>query len=311
MLRECLKRLENSAKDISSELIVVDNGSTDDTIELLKSEFADVRLIENTSNLGFPKAVNQGIVASRGEFVALVNSDIMVPAHALELLKKELVKDSVIAAVGPQLEGRSGHLQFSGGFQPSLTSSFHMLLGDRFFREKNTRALFIRSQQDLPIDVEWLCAACMIVRREAIDDVGLFDESHFLYAEDVEYGLRLHDSGWKLRLVPKVRVLHYGGESSAKVSEINLLWLAGIFRIAAGRLSRPQYAVFGATMAAAYGLRSVLITVKNTVLRNWKLNEEVSSAKQFRAYAKTSLDLGRRRPEYASELCKELEKKYY
>lgn len=306
ILRECLQHLASGVGKMSVETIVVDNGSTDGSQEMVRVDFPGVILIENDENQGFPKAVNQGIEAGRGKYLAILNSDTMVTPGSLQDLVEYMEDNPLAAAVGPQLMGKDGHYQYSGGFAPSLFAAFNELtVVNMIFRNK-ARKLFVRSRSPrAPIKLDWLCAACMIVRREAVDEAGAFDDSHFMYAEDMEYGLRLRSSGWEVHFLPTVKVVHYGGASSAGLKETKLLWLGGLFRVAAGRLSRPTYPVFGILLSLAYLERSILLrTVRAMPGLN---NSGLAHAREAANYAKTAFKLGFHDPQYASAFCRKLE----
>ena len=309
LLEKCLERLAVASQNISHEIIVIDNGSTDGSIDMVRSVFPSIHLLENAENLGFPKAINQGIKESAGELVVLVNSDIFVSSDSLVNLVRYLDENPEVAAVGPQLIDRHVHLQYSCGFAPSPLTAFKQFIGIHAMFGGRSRGVYARSKSTRKkLYVDWLSAACLVIRMKAINDVGFFDESHFMYAEDTEYGLRLRDNGWKLTLLPWVRVLHLGGASSSDTSETQLMWLGGMFRVAAGRLSRPAYMLFGVLLGAAFMEKCLLICVAQKLLRR-NLGEGVASVRDSRVYSQTAFRLCLRRPEYASIFCTEIEER--
>lgn len=309
ILRCCLEKLLAAMEGIEGEVVVVDNGSTDGSGAMVRSFFPSVRMLENVENLGFPRAVNQGIHVSAGEYVALVNSDIMVTTAGLKQMVEHLDNNDDVAAVGPQLVGRAGHLQYSGGYAPSPLAALHQLVGIQSLLGGYSRALFVRTRygkRALPVD--WLCAACLMVRRQAMDEVGLLDDSHFMYAEDVEFGLRLRRGGWRLHLIPWIRVLHYGGASSAKISEAKLLWLGGFFRVAANQLPRSAYSIFGVLLSASFLLRMLLLGVLHLAHGHDRGGRsEVAAMGDLGLYAWTAFKLGLHEPVFATEYCARLE----
>lgn len=312
MLRECLELILPAASTISNEIIVVDNGSADGSAEMVHSDFSQVVLVRNSNNLGFPKAVNQGICVSKGSFIALVNSDIMVPPNAFEEMVSYLKKNPGVAAVGPQLIGRTGHMQYSGGYAPSPVTALMQLIEVQALAGRRSHGLFVRARpSNRPQKVDWLGGACMVIDRRAVDRVGVLDESHFMYAEDLEYGIRLRRAGWQLHLLPWVRVVHYGGASIAGAPEARLLWLGGVFRVAAGRLSWPSYFLFGLCLSAAYYSRYFLIRLMRSIALGDRLvSREVAHVDDVRLYGKTALKLSLRNPQHALDFCDELEKSY-
>ena len=286
----------------------MDNGSTDGSPQMVESDYPQVRLIRNSENLGFPKAVNRGIGESTGRYLALVNTDVFVEADSLSKLVAHLEKQPGVAGVGPQLIDRSSHMQYCAGFSPSPASALRQLVGIHAFIGGRSRGVYVRSRfSSKEMNVDWLSGACQVLRKTAIDSVGPMDESHFMYAEDTEYGLRMRDKGWRLQLLPWVRVLHLGGASDKRDDRADpqLLWLSGMFRIAAGRLSRVNYVLFGGLLGAAFYERALMIRCTNFFLRN-RLGG-VASVREVRAYARTALKLSLRDPKYAAEFCSQLE----
>ncbi len=308
VLRDCISRIPAAAGGLEHEIIVVDNDSSDGNVEMVRDAFPDVRLIANTQNLGFPKAVNQGIRESSSEYIAILNADILAPSESLEQLVKHLDANPEVAAAGPQLTGRDGRLQYSGGYAPSPGAVLRQLTGFNALMGNRARGVGVRAWSPKRVmSVDWLCGACLIVRRQAIEAVGGFDESHFMYGEDVEYGLRLRRNGWKLHLVPWVRVIHYGGLSGAGISETKLLWLGAIFRIAAKNLSPSAYKAFGLLMSAEFFSRYILLGVASVLPGQHGISAEVARPRDFRKYAGAAFMLGMRGPEYVSKFCAGLE----
>ncbi|MHB8160079.1 MAG: glycosyltransferase family 2 protein [Thermoleophilia bacterium] len=309
VLRDCIATIPVAAGGLEHEIIVVDNDSTDGSVEMVRNNFPDVRLIANTENLGFPKAVNQGICESSGRYIAILNADILPPQKALQRLVEHMDAKPAVAAAGPQLMGRDGRLQYSGGYAPSPAAVLRQLTGLNTLMGNRARGLAVRARSPKRVmSVDWLCGACLVVRGQAIDDVGGFDESVFMYAEDVEYGLRLRKSGWQLHLVPWVRVIHYGGLSGAGIAETELLWLGAIFRIAAKNLSPAAYKAFGLLESAEFFSRYILSAMASALPGRHGIGAEVARPGDFRKYAGAAFRLSMRGPEYVSQFCAGLEK---
>lgn len=291
MLKSCLELIPGSAGSLDFEVIIVDNGSSDGSQEMIQSQFPEVNLIGNDNNLGFSKAVNQGIMESRGRFVALVNSDIMMHPGVLVDLVEELEHRGDLGAVGPQLVGSDGQPQQSGGFAPSPVAVLKQFAGAPRLWHKSGHGIGVWSLSGEPMGVDWLCGALMVIRKEALDQVGMLDDSYFMYAEDMEFGLRLKAAGWGSELLSAIKVEHLrGGSGAAKAPEVKLLWLGGIFRVASGRLGRISYALFGVLMAIDLFLKSLLSGVSRG-----------AASGDLRLFARTSLRLALRRPGFATE----------
>jgi len=247
LLEECLssiikndKRLDFSAKEITSvdnesipaEIIVVDNGSSDGSVETIRNfqipclagrqanpklqtnlnppaGGPKIKLIENRKNLGFAKANNQAIKKSKGEFVLLLNSDTLVNEPAISQTLLWLSSHSEAAAAGCKLINPDGSNQGSFGTFPDLWTVFLMLFCERFFGSRR-----VRSSGGLIKQVDWLVGAFMMVRKSALRKVGLLDEKIFMYMEEVEWFYRLKESDLKAFFYPNAKIIHLGGASS-------------------------------------------------------------------------------------------------
>lgn len=209
LLLSCLRSLSAAAGGLPFEVIVVDNASTDASADRVASEFPGAKLIRNSENLGFSRANNQGISLAQGRFVLLLNSDTLLPAGALAQLVDFMEAHPRAGACSPALHISGGAAQaFAFGDEPSL---------GYLLRRGFNRLAFGRPLHDwattLSRPVDWASAACLIVRREALAQVGGFDEAMFMYFEDVDLCLRLRQAGWEIWHHPAVAITHLGGQS--------------------------------------------------------------------------------------------------
>jgi len=211
LLRGCLASLISSLFD-GMEIVVVDNASSDDSVPMLRHEFPTARVIENDRNVGFSRANNQGILASQGHYILLLNSDTIVPQNALNRLVEFMEQHPDVGACGPRLIRPDGKPQeFAFGNDPTLS----------YLLRRGTCRLFLRrALHDWNTDqiqaVDWVSGACLLVRRQVIDQVGLLDENIFMYFEDNDWCLRMRSSGWRVYYNPTVSVIHIGGQSLAQ-----------------------------------------------------------------------------------------------
>lgn len=218
-LLRCLEALR-AHTGVSLETIVVDNASTDGTAEAVGARFPDVHLIANAANLGFSRANNLGLRAARGEFVLVLNSDCEVRPGAVAALAAILDGRPDVAIVGPRTVGTGGAPQVS--FGPSLTPLAEWRQG-RLVRGvkagdaaalRRARALADREQEP-----DWVSASCFLARRQALEAAGGFDESFFLYEEDVDLCLRVRRAGGRVLYTPRAEVVHHLGRSMERSPE--------------------------------------------------------------------------------------------
>ena len=216
-LEQCLYSVRAATTNLDAEVFVVDNHSSDDSLAYLKPKFPEVIFIENLENVGFAKANNQAIGQAKGQYVLLLNPDTVVGEDSLRSLCYQMDEDKTIGALGVKMLNAEGHfLVESKRSFPSPWVSFCKLFGlaklfpySPFFSRYNLPYL----NPDKPHTVEVLAGAFMLLRHEALDKVGLLDESFFMYGEDIDLSYRIAQAGYKNLYYPE-RLLHYKGESA-------------------------------------------------------------------------------------------------
>jgi N-acetylglucosaminyl-diphospho-decaprenol L-rhamnosyltransferase len=225
-LRACLHSLLTegstslSGGSLEAEVIVVDNASTDGSAEAAANEFAWARLIRSPRNGGFAFGNNQALSSARGRAILLLNPDTLMPRGAIGRLLGSLDDHPEAGIIGPKLLRPNGsmHLACRRSF-PTPSSAFYRLSGlARLFpsspRFGQYNLTFI--DPDVPIEVDAVCGACMLVRRDVLGQVGLLDERFFMYGEDLDWCLRTRQAGWTVRYEPGVVVHHQHGAASRK-----------------------------------------------------------------------------------------------
>lgn len=203
----------------SEETVVVDNGSTDGSVELIRGRFPSVRLIVNEVNRGYGAAGNQAVAACSLPAVLLLNSDTILAPEALHALGSYLARHPRVAVVGPRLLNADGSLQRSAYPFPSAADT---LLGETGLHLLVRRLPLLRERywrtwsHDAARRVPWVLGAALAIRRTAFAAVGGFDEEFFMYGEDVDLCRRLHDAGFEIHSAPVTTVTHLGGASTGK-----------------------------------------------------------------------------------------------
>jgi hypothetical protein len=221
-LLECLAALAADTEGLPCETVVVDNSPSEGALAAVAARFPEVRGIANTENVGFARAVNQGIAASAGAFVLLVNPDCVIAKGSIPALLAHLRAHPRTAIAGPRIVDSDGALQLSArSFPNHLTFLFnrYSLLTRLFPNNPWSRRYLLTDWDHRSVrDVDWLSGACMLVRREAIGQVGGMDERFFMFNEDVDWCRRMMLAGWAVTYVPDAEVVHHIGASMRKVA---------------------------------------------------------------------------------------------
>lgn len=230
ILRDCLQSIYEQTRGISFEVIVVDNASTDGSSQMVREQFSDVILIENTQNRGFAAANNQAIVRAKGQFILLLNSDTVVLDNALCKTLEFARQHPEAGVVGCRVLNADGTLQPSCFMYPSvlnlllLTTYLSRLFKQHRFFGRERMTWWDRSDER---EVEVVTGCFMLIRRETMERVGLLDEDYFMYGEETDWCYRVHLAGWKLLFTPRAEIIHLGGASSKKVRPQMILQLRG------------------------------------------------------------------------------------
>jgi N-acetylglucosaminyl-diphospho-decaprenol L-rhamnosyltransferase len=213
-LARCTSSIASSAGELGIELVVIDNASSDGSVD--RATGPGIRVIRNPDNRGFARAANQGIAATAAPLVLLLNPDAEVVGGSLTALVKVARERPRAGAVGALVRNPDGSIQPSARRVPRLGEALgHAFLGpiwkDNPWTRAYTMATWDRSSER---EVEWVSGSAMLLRREALDDVGTFDEGYFMYVEDVDLCTRLRRAGWEVLFSPELEVVHQIGVST-------------------------------------------------------------------------------------------------
>jgi len=218
-LQGCLLKL--TAEGDTPPILVVDNASTDDTAEMVARDFPAVHLIQNTQNYGFAAACNQGIRACASNSILLLNPDTLLKRATLQKLTDTMRAQPAIGACGPRVLNTDGTLQSSCRRFPTLGAMICDELG--LGRSRHLAKYRMHGwEHDDTRQVDQLMGSCLLLRRTALEQIGLLDERFFLYFEEVDLCQRLRQAGWLATFVADATVTHLGGESS-KIDPRNAL----------------------------------------------------------------------------------------
>lgn len=219
ILKDCLNSVYEQSQDIKFEVIVIDNNSGDGSAEMVKEEFPQVILIQNKENKGFATANNQGVKVSSGRYILLLNSDTIILDNAIAKVVSFSDDHPDAVVVGCRVLNLDGSIQHTCSMFPSLANKllfltflYRLFPNSRFFgRERMTWWC-----RDTVMEVDVVTGCFMLVRHDAIRQVGLMDEQFFMYAEEVDWCYRFRQAGWKNLFTPEGEIIHLGGASAAK-----------------------------------------------------------------------------------------------
>ena len=255
LLKKCILSVVKNIKDLKYEIVVVDNDSTDGSIDMLQkysrnfvsaaekysknrkggaaqirdnSCFPRLKLIKNNNNLGFAKANNIGIKKAKGKYILLLNSDTQIKSEIFTKLLSSMSNNKNIGAVTCALEGPDGKLQGPGGYFPTLFKviAWMFFIDDipyldfiiKPFHPVHSNSPFYKGNYYLSkkSEKDWIAGTFFLTRSEIFDKVGVFDEDYFMYVEDVDLCWRIKKAGWKIFYLPEFSIEHYGGASSVR-----------------------------------------------------------------------------------------------
>lgn len=217
-------RFFHAENRLSYEVIVVDNFSTDGTSEMVRERFPLAELTERSENGGFARANNEALRRYHGRYALLLNPDTEVQPGALSMLVTFMDQHPAAGAAGPRLLNPDGSLQPSCFPSPGLAREFWRLFHADAIHHYGTCAMSEWKFDEVrPVDI--VQGACLILRRETLDQVGLFDEDFYIYSEEVDLCQRIRQGGWKIYFVPQAQVVHFGGQSTRQVAERMFLQL--------------------------------------------------------------------------------------
>lgn len=214
LLIDCIDSIYKTVKDLSYQIYVIDNGSWDDSVMVVRKQFPQVVIIENQENRGFAAAVNQALEGCSADYSVLLNTDTILQKDAIHIMYSFLEQHKDAGIAGAQLQKPDGTRQHSYDNYPALaTELFNKSLMQRLFPGKYPSKKQAALQ---PTEVESVIGACLMIRNEAIKQVGKLDEDYFFFLEETDWCYRMWKAGWKVYHIPSAEVIHLGGQSKKK-----------------------------------------------------------------------------------------------
>ena len=212
--------MQNATQDIDAEVFVVDNNSVDGSNEMVRTLFPEVKLIANQDNVGFSTANNQAIKESKGEYILLLNPDTIVPENCFTKLLTYADSKPNLGGCGVHMvDGQGKYLPESKRGLPTPEVALYKMIGlNKVFPKSKKFGKYHLGYlpDDESNEVDVLAGAFMLLRKETLDQVGLLDETFFMYGEDIDLSYRITEGGWKNYYFAETSIIHYKGESTKK-----------------------------------------------------------------------------------------------
>lgn len=274
-LEQCLRSVEKATQAIDAETFVVDNNSVDGSEQMVRSLFPEVHFIANKENVGFSTANNQAILQAKGEYVLLLNPDTIVPENCFEKILAFADSKPDLGGCGVHMvDGQGKYLPESKRGLPTPEVAFYKMVGlNKIFPKSKKFGKYHLGYLDdnKNHEVEILAGAFMLLRKKTLDEVGLLDETFFMYGEDIDLSYRITQGGWKNYYCADTSIIHYKGESTKKLSTnyVRVFYKAMVI-FAEKHYSGSNQKYFKLFINAAIYARASLALVVNLVKKFWQ-----------------------------------------
>lgn len=220
LLHPCIDALRLGAAGLRLQIVIVDNASCDGSAQVLRDDFGDCDLLFNETNVGFGRANNQALPIARGRYVLLLNTDAFVDENSLARTIAFMEMRPSCGLLGVRLVGRDGTLQPSCRYFPTPWNEFLLQTGIGRFFPRTRPVDNMAWDHASPRECDWVPGCFYLMRRQVVDQVGLFDPRYFLYFEEVDHCRAVKAAGWQVMFCPDATVVHIGGESAKFDSEV-------------------------------------------------------------------------------------------
>ena len=278
-LEPCLRSLFGAGMRNTFETVVVDNGSTDGSQEMLRTGFPGVRIVQNDRNVGLARACNQGIECTTAPFVLLLNNDTIVNGRSLDRLIDFMRGTPDAGAVGVTLLNEDG--SFQGAWSRFSSLGQELLIATRLGERLWPGYPSHRQEAREGACVGWLSSACLLLNRAALGEVGLLDEEYFIYGDEADLQYRLIRAGWKVYHLPDATIVHFGGRSMDRWRRRRMVYRGKML------FYRKNYGTL-----KALGLRGLLFTLTVGKTAAWVLAGALPAARErARAELRSNADV--------------------
>jgi GT2 family glycosyltransferase len=258
---------------LNYELIVIDNGSTDETVKMLHEDYPAVRLVTNIKNEGFARPINQALRLSSGRYMLVLNPDTVVLPGAINQLVEYMDAHPEVGVSGPKVLNRDGSLQKAckrGVSRPWAAFSYFSGLSALFPKSKLFGGYLLNYLDENSIhEVDGVSGSCMLIRRAVVEQVGFFDERFFAYQEDADFCFQAKKAGWKVVYLPQSQIVHFGGQGGSRVQPFRSIyeWHRSYYLYYRKNLAGDYFFLFNWFYYFLMGLKLLVSLVVNAVRR--------------------------------------------
>lgn len=276
LLKDCLASLYQNLPAVPFEIIIVDNNSSDGTVEMLRELYPQITVVRNTRNEGYTRPMNKALKLGKGRYLVQLNPDTLVHPGAFDCLLDFMETHPQAGICTPKVLNRDGTLQKQcrrSAARPWDAFTYFSGLSKRFPKNPAlARYLMTYLDENEVNEVEAVSGSCMVIRREVVEQIGYLDEMFFAYQEDADFCFRARKAGWKVFYVPQAQITHYGGHGGSQVEVYRSIyeWHRSYFLYYRKHLAKDYFFLFNWFYYALMGGK-LLLNLATTLVRKKKV----------------------------------------